>query len=73
MSCADFAEVGGRVGQMGLETFRGEGAADVAIHGDIGERAVGRLATTTCKDVIETRATEVLEAATVEVDVLSVA
>ena len=40
LSCADFAEVGGRVGQMGFETFRGEGAADVAIHGDIGKGTV---------------------------------
>ena len=69
----NLAEVGGCVGQMGLKSFGREGAADVTIHSNIGEHAVCRRATTTCNDVVETGAAEMLETALVEVDVLSVA
>ena len=73
LTSANLAEVGGCVGQMGFKAFGREGAADVTVHGDISKGTVCRRATTTSKDVVETRAAEVFEATAVEVDVLSVA
>ena len=69
---AYFAEISGLIGQMGFQSFRRERAANVAVHGDIGEGAVGGSATTTCNNIIQTRAAKVLKAAAVEATIFCV-
>ena len=50
---AYFAEIGGLIGQMGFQSFGRERAAYIAVHGDVGEGAFGRSATTTCNNIIQ--------------------
>ena len=70
---AHLTEVGGLIGQVSLQTFWREGAADVAVHGDVGEGTVCHAATVTALYVVESRTAEVFEAASLEVAVLGIA
>ena len=73
LSGAYLTEVGGLVGQVRLQTFGRERAADVAVHGNVGERAVADCSAFAMGNVVNTAATQMLKAATVEVDVFRIA
>ena len=65
------AEVGGLIGQVGLQSGGRERAAHVTVHGDIAERATADAATLAAGDIIEPRSAEMTEGASFETDILT--
>ena len=70
---AYLAVVSRLVGQVSLQSFRGERATHISIHRNIREGTIGCCATKTCNDIIQTRTTQMLEATSVKIDILRIA